>query len=70
MKKTYEDFKNLVEVVERNGYEMKYNECHGTYEFEDENEMISVYDYYNEESCSSDWNEVCKELKEKFSYLF
>ncbi|MGP1505193.1 MAG: hypothetical protein ACTTIR_06195 [Eggerthia catenaformis] len=70
MKKTYEDFKKLVKVIELDGYAMRYNECSGEYEFVNENEIISIYDHYNEETCSSDWDRICKDLKEKFNYLF
>ena len=58
MKKTYEDFKKLQELLEIKGYEMHYNTCYGDYVFENEDDMIVVHDYY-------DWDKNYKELKER-----
>lgn len=68
---TYEDFEKMVKVISDDGYECHYNDMNGTFEFKNPNceEIIDVCDYENFELCVSDWDKICRDLKEQFGWL-
>ena len=63
MKNTFETFKEVVAVVEADGYKARYNETLGNWEFVGNDEVIAVYD-------DGDYESMTNELKDEFSYLF
>ena len=67
---SYNDFLEVVKVVENDGYKYSYNENLGTHDFSGNDEVISIYDDINEAGYATDYGKVIAAVKKEFSYLF
>lgn len=70
MKKMYtqNDFRRMTQTIEQNGYIYSYNERGGEHCYKQNDEIISVTDYVSKDG-GSDYNKICRELVEEFSFI-